>query len=146
MNKEKEKLEYYIQNFKQTKAEFEKKANSINTNYARFNNEYNRFTLERDIFNYDKQLFLSMNIVGNSSTKLSEPDPKSLIKSSIKPNISTKHLNPAKTKEIIIERPNGVNRKDKFDILSRRDSHSSNKGSMDKVKPDAHNTSANVSI
>ncbi len=61
--REKEKLEGHIKLFKSSKSDFENKQNHMVNNFQKFNNELLKFKREKEIFNFEKNMFFNLNLL-----------------------------------------------------------------------------------
>jgi hypothetical protein len=65
--KEKDKLESHIKVYKQQKTEFDTKKADFYAQLTKHQNEVNKLNCEKHIFDFQKQLFLNLNIMVNSN-------------------------------------------------------------------------------
>ncbi len=86
--KEKDKLENHIKLYKQQRSEFDTKKVNFYSQLTKHQNEVNKLNCERDIFDYQKQLFFNLNIMINSNKIISMPSDKAS-KGSIFNNITS---------------------------------------------------------
>jgi hypothetical protein len=86
--KEKDKLENHIKVYKQQKTEFDTKKLNFYSQLTKHQNEVNKFNCEKEIFDFQKQLFFNLNLMINNNKIINLSNDKAS-KCSIANNITS---------------------------------------------------------